>query len=134
MENPFVFVGLKIDLPLRNRDAKAQAGANSYRIKALNKQIELSHAERENRFETLKETLKRDLEVYKKYQKTISYSREVIKEANKDFENGRIDFNTLSEFNKGLIQDQKNFSSHRIQVIIRIIEYLDFFQFFDTYL
>lgn len=134
MENPFVFVGLRIDLPLKDRDAQAQAGANKYRIRALEKQKELSTHEKSNRFETLRETLKRDLAIYEKYQQTIVYSRDVIKEANKDFENGRIDFNTLTEFNKGLIQDQKNFSSHRIQVIVRIVEYLDFFQFFDTYL
>ena len=134
MENPFVFVGLRMDLPLRDRDARAQAGANKYRIQALKKQKELSIHEKKNRFDTLRETLKRDLSIYEKYQQTINHSREVIKEANKDFENGRIDFNTLTEFNKGLIQDQKNLSSHRIQVIVRIVEYLDFFQFFDTYL
>jgi hypothetical protein len=134
MENPFVYVGLRIDFPIKDRDAQAQAGANRFRMSALEKQKELSTLEKSNRFETLRETLKKDLAIYEKYKKTISYSLDIIKEANIDFENGRIDFNTLTEFNKALIQDQKNFSSHRIQVIVRIVEYLDFFQFFDTYL
>lgn len=134
LENPFVFVGLRIDLPLKDREASALASANQFRVRALERQKELSTREKQNRFETLKETLKKDLSIYEKYEQTIGHSQNVIQEANRDFENGRIDFNTLTEFNKGLIQDQKNFSSHRIQVIVRIVEYLDFFQFFDTYL
>lgn len=133
-EHPFVFVGFRVDLPLKDRQAVAQAGANRYRLEALKKQKEISLKQKEYRFETLETTLKQDLLIYEKYEQTIAYSRDIIKEANRDFENGRIDFNTVTEFNKSLIQDQKNFSSHRIQLIVRVVEYLDFFQYFDHYL
>ena len=76
----------------------------------------------------------KDFDIYEKYKKTVSLSRAVIKEGRRDFANGRLDFNSLTEFNKSLIQDQKTLSTHRISLIVRVVEYLDFYQFFDHYL
>lgn len=131
---PFVYVGLRLDLPIKNRDAVARAGANRYRLEALKKKKDLAINQKESRLGTLETTLKQDFVIYEKYKQAISFSKAVIKEARRDFSNGRLDFNAVTEFNKSLIQDQKNLSSHRIQLIVRVIEYLDFFQYFDSYL
>ncbi|MBC98938.1 MAG: hypothetical protein CME63_14435 [Halobacteriovoraceae bacterium] len=134
MDYPFVYFGLRLDLPLKDRTALAQAGANRYQIKANRYQKDQLEKQKYFRFKTLEKTLAKDFDIYEKYKKTVSLSRAVIKEGRRDFANGRLDFNSLTEFNKSLIQDQKTLSTHRISLIVRVVEYLDFYQFFDHYL
>lgn len=134
LDYPFVYLGLRLDLPLKDRNAVAQAGANRYQLQANRFQRDQLRKEKHSRFRTLEETLAKDFEIYKKYRKTVELSQEVIKEGRRDFTNGRLDFNSLTEFNKSLIQDQRTLSTHRIQLIVRVVEYLDFYQFFDLYL
>jgi hypothetical protein len=133
-EYPFVYVGLRLDLPLKNRQAVQEASANFYRLKAMEGQANLVKKQKGTRLETLQRTLEKDFLIYQKYKKSVGYSKSIMKEATRDFNNGRLDFNSLSDFNKALLVDQKTLSSHRIQLIVRVVEYLDFYQFFDTYL
>jgi len=133
-EYPFVYVGVRLDLPLKNRQAVQEASANFYRLKALEGQANLVKKQKGSRLKTLEQTLEKDFLIYSKYKKSVGYSKNIMKEATRDFNNGRLDFNSLSDFNKALLVDQKTLSSHRIQLIVRVVEYLDFFQFFDTYL
>lgn len=133
LEYPFIFAGISLDLPLKNRNSSADAAANMYQIKAAQEQKKLTVHQKENRIKTLFETLQKDFEIYKRYSESVSIGKQILSEANKDYTNGRIDYNSYTEFNKSLIQDQKVLSSHRIRVIIRAIEFLDFFQFFDAY-
>ncbi len=134
LDYPFVYVGLRLDLPLKDRKAVAEAGANRYQLQANRIQRDLLRKKKHTRFSTLEKTLATDFKIYKRYKKTVDLSRDVIKEGRRDFLNGRLDFNSLTEFNKSLIADQQTLSSHRIQLIVRVVEYLDFYQFFDHYL
>lgn len=132
-EYPYVYAGLRLDLPLENRESAADAAANRYQLRATEFQKDLIIKQKEFRIQSLKKTMEKDLEIYDRYSETVNLADSVLKEAAKDYANGRIDYNDYSEFNKGLIQDQKKLSSHRIQVIVRIIEYLDYFSFFNSF-
>ncbi len=134
VDYPFIYLGLKLDLPLKDRTAVAKAGANRYQLKANRLQKAQLENEKQYRFETLEKTLAKDFEIYEKYKKTVNLSKNIIKEGRKDFVNGRLDFNSLTELNKSLLVEQRTLSSHRTSLIVRVVEYLDFYQFFDTYL
>lgn len=133
LEYPYIYAGVSVDLPLKNRNSEADAAANRYQIRAAQEQQQLTYRQKANRLQSLIQTLKKDFQIYERYQETVKISKQILTEANKDYTNGRIDYNSYTEFTKSLIQDQKVLSSHRIKVIIRAIEYLDFFQFFDAY-
>lgn len=132
-EYPFIYAGVTLDLPFKNRNSEADAAANMFQIRAAQEQQQLTTRQKENRLQSLIKTLEKDFQIYLRYQDSVKISKQILAEANKDYTNGRIDYNSYTEFNKSLIQDQKVLSSHRIRVIIRAIEYLDFFQFFDAY-
>jgi len=131
---PFLYLGLRLDLPLKDREAMAKAGSNRYQLEANRFQYQQLKQQKDYRFKTLEKTLAKDFDIYQKYKKTVELAQSVIKEGRRDFINGRLDFNSLTELNKSLIQDQRTLSSHRIQLIVRVVEYLDFYQFFDNYL
>tara|TARA_R110002049_G_scaffold261419_1_gene437525 strand:- start:2953 stop:4383 length:1431 start_codon:yes stop_codon:yes gene_type:complete len=131
---PFVYVGLTLDLPLKNSQAVQESQSNFYRLESIKNRKDLLTKQKTSRLSTLESTLKKDFVIYEKYKKSVALSKNIFQEASRDFKNGRLDFNSLSEFNKSVIGDQKTLASHRIQLIVRVVEYLDFFQFFDTYL
>jgi predicted transport protein len=133
-EYPFVYVGLKLDLPLKNKQALQSAGANSYYLSALKRQMALGVKQKTSRLTILEKRLAKDFEVYRQYKKAVKLSQLVVKESRRDFDNGRLGLNVLTDFNNSLINDQRTLSSHRIQLIVRVVEYLDFFQYFDRYL
>jgi len=134
MSYPFVYVGVNIDLPWEDRGARAESSANLFKLRAIEQEEKLTRSRVLERFETLNSTLEKDFFIYQKYLRSLSLSQKIINEARKDFINGRIDFYTLTEFNKRLIQDQKSLSSYRIQLIIRMVAFLDFHNYFDKYL
>ena len=133
-EYPFVYVGLRLDLPLKNREALQKVGANSYFLSALKRKTNLGIKRKSSRLVILEKMLEKDFEIYRQYESTVELSRRVVKEATRDFNNGRLDLNVLTDFNNSLVNDQRTLSSHRIQLIVRVVEYLDFFQYFDRYL
>ena len=133
LKHPFVTVGLKLDLPWTNKEALSDASSNIYQTKVAEEKVILLKEQERVRYETLKETLQQDFAVYKKYLESSRLSYDIVGEARKDFNNGRIDFNTLTDFNKGLIENQKVLSSYRIQLIVRMVEYFDYYNYFDRY-
>ena len=134
LKYPYISLGLKLDWPWVDSTAKAQARANQYKMRALEAEKNLMEDQISKRLETLKVTVKKDFSIYDKHLKMVRLSKLILKEANYDFNNGRMDFFTLTEFNKRLIQDQKNLSSHRVKLLVRVIEYLDYYNYFDLYL
>jgi hypothetical protein len=132
-EYPFVYAGVSLALPLKNRNSSKDAAANMYEIRAAQEQKKLTINQKMSRLSTLIDTLKKDFLIYERYSSSVDIGKQIIFEANKDYSNGRISYNTYTDFNKSLIQDQKVLSSHRIRVIIRAIEFLDFYRFFDAY-
>lgn len=132
-ENPFVYAGLTLDLPFSKSEAKVRFIAQKYKLESIRKQVLLKKREVANRVETLFQTLEKDLYVLKQYRIALNVSQEIYKEAQKDFENGRLDFNDLVEFNKNLINDQRVLSSQRIKIIVRSVELLDYYQFFNEF-
>lgn len=134
LKYPFVYVGLRLELPLEDRSAKMDAGANAYQLMALESQESFVKAQNLNRYEVLKAGLEKDFDIFKKHELSVKYSKDVFNEAIKDFDNGRLDFFAVTEFHKNLLQDQKVLSSHRIQLLAKIVEFLDFHHFFEKFL
>ena len=131
---PYVYIGMTLNLPIENRTAAAQAIANKYQLKAIQLQKKQVESQKNSRFETLKKTLETNFSIYKRYMKTVNLSQSVVNEGQRDFVNGRIDFNDLTELKKSLIQDQRTLSSFRLELIVRVVEYLDFYHYFDKFL
>lgn len=131
---PFIYLGLKLDLPLKNKLALQKAGANRYLLSALKRKAGLDLKRKTSRLLILEKMLEKDFVIYNQYKNAVELSRRVVKEATRDFNNGRLDLNVLTDFNNSLVTEQRTLSSHRIQLIIRVVEYLDFFQYFDRYL
>lgn len=130
---PYVYLGVQIDFPFENRASAHDFIANEYAIKATEKNKKQLTIQKANQFALLKRTLESHFIIYKKYRETLSLSKEVVKEANLDFRNGRIDFNDLLDFNKSSLEDQRTLAAHRLNLLVDLITYLDFYQFFDVY-
>ena len=130
---PYILGSVSLEFPFSNRQAKINKKVNDFKIEVTEKEIEKSEKESTSRFTLLHSGLLRDLSIYKHYTENVSLSQKVLKEARRDFDNGRIDFFTLSEFQKGLITSRRQLASLRTQIIIQTVEYLDYFQFFDRY-
>ena len=133
LEYPFVMVSLSLGWPWSDPRARAQATANNYKTRSIEYKRKLLFEQSEQRLKTLRATLQKDFSIYKKYRKALKFSNLVVKEARADFNNGRIDFFSLTEFKKGLIQDQRALASHRIELLIRVIEFLDYHNYFNQY-
>jgi len=132
--NPFILLGLKMGLPWNNRAAKQKLAAGQYNLKAVESNYKQEKLKLEDRFKTLSQTLEADFSIYKKYNKSLSLSKKILKEARRDFSNGRINFSELIDFNKTLINDQKSISTFRVRHIERTVEYLDLYNYFSSYI
>ena len=131
---PFMSIGLRMGLPWSRPESKSLARSHSYEVRAKEAEKRLLVSQSLERFESLKLTLRNDFSIYSKYQRAVQLSNFILKEARNDFNNGRIDFFTLTEFNKALIQDQKILSVHRIRLLTQVVEYLDYHNYFNKYL
>ena len=129
---PYISVGLNYQLPV-NGSLRSQLRAKHHRLKALELEQSIEKNALEGRYRVLSQTLSRDFSIYRDRLSAVNLSENILDEAKRDFENGRLDFNTLTEFQKGLLQSQQNLASIRIQVIRSTIEYIDFFNFFESY-
>ena len=133
LENPYVYAGLTLDLPFSNKETLMKSAAKRYKLESLKKQLELKKRQVEKRIEILIGTLKQDMDILNEYKSALSMSQSVYKEAQRDFENGRLDFNDVIEFSKSLINDQKQLSTHRFKIIVRAVELLDYYQYFNEF-
>ncbi|MEZ4871640.1 MAG: TolC family protein [Bdellovibrionales bacterium] len=133
-EYPFVYMSVRLDFPLKDRDAEGNALANKYKLQALEKTKDLTEQQIQLRYSTLKKTIENDIKIYQKYVDNVNLSEKIVAEGRRDFNNGRLDFYSLTELSKSLLQSQRTLSGHRIQFLIRVVEYLDYYQYFDEYL
>lgn len=124
---------MTLELPFSTTEASKRYLAKKYKIEGIKKQLRLKKREVSQRIDTLLKTLKQDMEILKEYQKTLEISNLVYKEAQRDFGNGRLDFNDLIDFSKALINDQKSLSLHRIKVIVLSVELLDYYNYFNQF-
>ena len=131
---PFIAFSLKVGLPWSSPEAITKIRAHNYRLRAVEVEKRFLVNQSLQRLKSLKETLRNNFSIYRKYIKSVHLSESILKEARNDFNNGRIDFFAVTEFNKGLIQDQKNLSIHRLRLLIQVVEYLDYYNFFSRYL
>lgn len=134
LENPYVYAGVKLDLPFKNTAANSRAISKKYKLDSVKRRLELRKNQVLKRVETLFNSLEKDMKVLSEYTRALNISQSVYREAQKDFENGRLDFNDLIEFNKSLINDQKLLSLHRIEIVVRTVELLDYYQFFNEFI
>ncbi len=132
-DNPYFFVSLTTDLPFGSKKSEIEKQISYNQLESSKRTYAQRKAEKSSRLQTLRNSLSKDFKIYKRQVSNMQLSRQIFREAQKDFNNGRLDFFTLTEFQKGLIQSQKELAKLRTQIIINAVEYLDLFQFFDSY-
>lgn len=119
--------------PFRTRSAEINAAANRMDTTVLNHRIDKLERERKSDFKRLRYALEQDLASYRNYKENVELSQNILKDARRDFNNGRIDFFALTEFQKSLIQSQQRLASLRREIVVQAVEYIDFFQYFDQF-
>jgi len=132
-DNPYVYAGLNLALPLKSKEKSLALLSRKYKLMASGKTIELEKAKLNSRFDSLSKGLELERKILTRYEDSLKFSRSVYTEAQKDFDNGRLDFNDLINFSKSLISDQKNLSSYKAKLIVQLVELLDYHQFFDSF-
>jgi len=132
--NPYVLGTLQLDLPFKNREARSKVKINKWNQEILKRKIALEETSARSNFNLLASNIIVNLENYDTRLQNVSLSKSVLREAQRDFNIGRIDFLTLSEFQKSLIESQKQLSLVRVATTMRILNYLDYYQFFNRYL
>lgn len=130
---PYVQAAVSYALPAPKRDVKAQIISNQFQQKALDYSISQLRSSKQSRFAVLSQTLERDFSIYQDLETNVELSQEILTTAEKEFNNGRLDFITLTDFQKGVIQSQSQLSAIRADIIISTIEFSDFFDFFDNF-
>lgn len=130
---PYVIGSVRLEFPFTNRQAKINSQVNRFQSEVLNQKISQLEKEDSSRFEVLRQLLENNFSIYEKYKENVVISRLILSEARKDFENGQIDFFNLSEFQKNLIQSRRQLAQLRAQIVVQMVEYIDYFHFFDRY-
>lgn len=133
LDSPFASFGLQIGFPFENRGDVSRLKSNYYHLRAVGYEKNLRIKQNIQKFETLKQVLEKEFIVYEKYKKSLSLSRSIFREATRDFSNGRIELFNLADFNKRVIEDQKVLSNHRIQLIKKMVELLNYYRFFAVF-
>lgn len=131
--HPYIALTAKIDLPFSNSSAQYQHSIKKTEINIIEKKISQLHSEIKNRFDVLKNSLGKDYGIIKDFERNVALSQQILSEARRDFNNGRIDFFALTEFQKGLTQSRKLLAGLRTQIIIKTVEYIDHFNYFNKY-
>ncbi len=127
------YAGLSMEFPFATREAKTKAIVNRYNGEILHIRKQQLALEKNSRFQFLQETIRVELESYNSYIENVELSREILKEARREFNNGRIDFFNLTEFQKRLTQSQQKLSALRSQLVVDVVEYVDFFNYFEKF-
>ncbi|SMF43314.1 TolC family protein [Pseudobacteriovorax antillogorgiicola] len=132
-DHPYAEAGLTYTFPVEKLANRSQLIAKRYSQEALDHEIEIEKASRAGRLRVLSQTLDRDFSIFEDRKKSVNLSKQILKDAEKDFQIGRLDFNTLTEFQKGLLESQRGLADIRSQIVVNTIEFVDFFQFFDRF-
>lgn len=130
---PFVSLGVSTKIPWQNRQLSSQLRQN--RLEAKAQEEDLAHMEQQKtkNFDVLKETIEADHKIYRSQLKNVDLSRQIMDDAEKDFNIGRLDYNELAEFQKAYVDSRRQLGRLRLQIVIKTVEYLDHFGFFSSY-
>ncbi len=131
--NPYIMGSLQLDLPFKNRKVSSKLQTNQIQQEILKRKIALEKSTSKYKFDLLSKNILIFIENYETSLANVKLSRLVLNEARRDFKIGRIDYLTLSEFQKVLIQSQKQLGTTRIAAVASILDYLDYFQYFSRY-
>lgn len=132
-DNPYLTVGLKMDMPWSKRSSAAELKSAMLLADVAEFQLNLEKDSVLKRIESLKLTLDKDFMVYDKYSQSISLSEKIYDETKKDYNNGRADFEDLVRASNNTVESKKTLSSFRSQLIASVVEYLDYFNYFNGY-
>ena len=127
------YVGLRINLPFKDRNAESLLASNSFKKEITGANYNQTLKQKQAQFFVLKETLDENLLIYEKLEENYSLSRQILDEGLKDFNNGRIDFFNLTELRKAFLVSQSQMIGLRSQILINIVEYIDYFNYFERY-
>ncbi len=130
---PNYYVGLKVNLPFKDRNAETLLASNSYKKEVLSLNYDQMLTQKTSEFFVLQATLDDNLLIYEKLEENYKLSREILNEGLKDFNNGRIDFFNLTELRKSFLQSQNQMIQFRRQILVNIVEYIDYFNYFERY-
>lgn len=122
-----------LSFPFATKSAKINAAANRMDAEVLGFRVQKLNDEIRSRFKKLHFALTQDMASYQIYKDNVGLSERILNDAQRDFNNGRIDFFAVTEFQKSLIQSQQRLASLRRQIVIQAVEYIDFFQYFDRF-
>ncbi len=133
LSNPYVSGTVSVDLPFTNKRKADQLKAMSLQKQLLDKKIKVEKTSQTENFNNLKERIELQLQNLELVDKNIGYSKSALRVATKDFNNGRIDFLSLSEFQSQLIESEVELVAVHLNLIVDIISYLDHYNFFERY-
>ena len=131
---PYVSASATYQFKEKDREATAKLLMARHQLEALSHEIDYEINRKNSRLKVVSESLKKDFGIYADRLKSVSLAGEVLKIAERDFKNGRLDFYALSEFQKRVLESRRLLASVRTDIIINTIEYSDFFNYFDKIL
>ncbi len=134
LEFPYAKVSMRIDLPIVNRKVKNETVANSYALEAIKKKKELTQSMIQSDYKTVSLNIARDLDTQIKFSEKVKLSQRILKEAQKDFKNGKIDYFELVEYQKSMLESQKELSQFRRETVDKIIQFLDYSRYFHKFI
>ncbi len=127
------YLGLRINLPFKDRTAESLMASNSYKKDIVGVNYQQTLKQKQAQFFVLKETLDENLLIYEKLEENYTLSRQILDEGLKDFNNGRIDFFNLTELRKAFLISQSQMIRLRSQILVNIVEYIDYYNYFERY-
>lgn len=127
------YIGLKLDLPFMNRKEQTLLAAAHYRKEILARSYQQFLEKKKSDLFVLKGTLNQNFKIYDNLLDNTKLSQQIFQEAQKDFNNGRIDFYNLTEFRKSLLQSKSQLVGLRSKVLINTVEFIDFYNYFEKY-
>lgn len=132
-EYPYVMASVTWNFPQNRRDNLIALNATRLSIKAIEQRLALATKERQSRVLVLADSLAKDFAIYRYLTQNVALSARILEEGRKDFDNGRIDIITLTEYQKGLTDSQRQLSGLRKSIAAKTIEYLDYYNFFTQF-
>ncbi len=132
-DNPYVYMSISSDFPFVSDESKLRKASNRYSLEAAKKNFDFKKKSKVSRYYLLQNALKADFKIYERELRNLKLSNRIYGEALRDFNLGRIDFFALTEFQKGLTQNQQQLARLRTQIVVNTVEFLDYHQFFDRF-
>lgn len=124
-KHPYFLVGASIGMPVAQREVELAVVANRYQLEALEAELKLKQDEINSELQSLEVSLVEEFSVFEQYRQNVKLSEEIVSVAQKDFDNGRIDFFNLTEFQKALTFSQQQQARQRLQIIAKLIKLAD---------